>query len=49
MKSKIIHNQLETILKNVRKEEVLIKFLTTSNIIQRVKYLKFSENIANLV
>jgi len=49
VKYKIIHNQLEIILKNGRKKEVLIKSLTTSDITRRVKYLKFSENIDNLV
>jgi hypothetical protein len=49
VKDKIIHNQLEIVLKSGRKEEVLIKFLTTSDITQRIKYLKFTENIKNQI
>jgi len=47
VKDKIIHNQLEIVLKSGKKEEVLIKFLTASDITRRIKYLKFTENLKN--
>ena len=45
VKDKIIHNQIEILFKNSKKEEVLIEFLTASDIKRRIKYLKFTENI----
>ena len=47
VKDKIIHNQLEIVLKSGKKKEVLIKFLTVSDITRRIKYLKFTENLKN--
>ena len=47
VKDKIIYNQLEIVLKSGKKEEVLIKYLTASDITRRIKYLKFTENIKN--
>ena len=44
---RIIHNRLEILLKNGKKKAVSIKYLTTSDITRRVKYLKFTENIKN--
>ena len=49
VKDEIIHNQLEIVLKSGKKEEVLIKFLTASDITRRIKYLKFTENIKNQI
>jgi hypothetical protein len=49
VKDKIIHNQLEILSKSGKKKEVLIKFLTASDITRRVKYLKFTENIKNKI
>ena len=44
---RIIHHRLEILLKNGKKKAVSIKYLTTSDITRRVKYLKFTENIKN--
>jgi hypothetical protein len=49
VKDKIIHNQLEILSKSGKKKEVLIKFLTASDITRRIKYLKFTENIKNKI
>lgn len=49
VKHKIIHNQLEIVSKSGSKKQVSIEFLTVSNITRRIKYLKFSENIHNLI
>jgi hypothetical protein len=49
IKDKIIHNQLEILSKSGKKKEVLIKFLTASDITRRIKYLKFTENIKNKI
>ena len=48
MKDKIIHNQLEIVLKSGKKKHVLIIYLIASNIIQRIKHLKFTKNIKNV-
>ena len=45
VEDKIIHNQLEIVLKSGKKKEVSVKYLTTSDITRRVKFLKFTENI----
>lgn len=45
VKEKFIHNQIEILFKNSKKKEVLIEFLTASDITRRIKYLKFTENI----
>ena len=47
VEDQIIHNQLEILLKNGKKKDVSIKYLTASDITRRVKYLKFTENIKN--
>ena len=48
MKDKIIHNQLESVLKSGKKKEVWVKKLTASDITRRIKYLNFTENIRNI-
>ena len=45
VEDKIIHNELEIVLKSGKKKEVSVKYLTTSDITRRVKFLKFTENI----
>ena len=49
VKDKIIHNQLEIVLKSDKKKEILIKSLTAFDITRRIKYLKFTENINNQI
>jgi len=49
LKKKIISNQLEIVLKSSKKKDGLIKNLTASDIIRRIKYLKFTENIKNRI
>ena len=49
VKDKIIHNQLEIVLKSGKKKEVLIKSLTAPDITRRIKYLKFTENIKSKI
>lgn len=49
MKHEISHNQLKIIYKSGRKKQIILEFITVSNITQRVKYLKFSENIGNFI
>ena len=41
----IINDTIEIELKSGRKKEILIKFLSVSDITQRIHYLKFTENI----
>jgi hypothetical protein len=48
VENKIIHNQLEIVLKSGKKKEVRLKKLTTSDITRRIKYLNFTENIRNI-
>lgn len=45
VRNKVIHNPIEILFKNSKKAEVLIEFLTASDITRRIKYLKFTENI----
>ena len=45
VENKIIHNQLEIVLKSGKKKEVWVKKLTASDITRRIKYLNFTENI----
>ena len=47
VEDKIIYTQLKIILKSGRKEEVLIKSLTSADITQWIKSLKFTENLKN--
>ena len=48
VEDRIIDNQLEIILKSGKKKEILIKFLTASDITRRIKYIKFDEKIKKL-
>ena len=48
VENKIIHNQLEIVLKSGKKKEVWVKKLTASDITRRIKYLNFTENIRNM-
>ena len=47
VKDRIIHDRLEIILKNGKKKDVPVKYLTASDITRRIKYLKLTENIKN--
>jgi hypothetical protein len=48
VENKIIHNEVEIILKSGKKKDQLIKKLTTSDITRRIKYIKFDEKIKNI-
>lgn len=43
VKNKIIHNEVEIILKSGKKKDQLIQNFTTFNITQPIKYIKFYE------
>lgn len=47
VENRIIHNRMEIVLKNGKKKDVSVKYLTASDITRRIKYLKFTENILN--
>lgn len=48
VEDKIIHNEVEFVLKSGKKKDQLIKNLTTSDITRRIKYIKFQEKIKKL-
>jgi hypothetical protein len=48
VENNFIHNEVEILLKSGRKKNRLIKFLTTSDIIRRIKHIKFHEILKKL-
>ena len=48
VENKIIHNQVEILLKSGKKKDQLIKDLTTSDLTRRIKYVGFNEKFKNL-
>ena len=46
--NKIIHNEVEVVLKSGSKKDLLIKNLTASDITRRIRYIKFYEKIKKL-
>jgi hypothetical protein len=48
VEDKIIHNEVEFVLKSGKKKDQLIKNLNTSDITRRIKYIKFQEKIKKL-